>query len=227
MANVDVEVHIPKFGAPDFSMTAKQLGQSSRPSGRGASSDVWELVRLVNGMVSLDPQDVAQVGKCGFVKDLSVRVNFGLEYFVAKDLQDNISNAANKGVANFHHSILQKIKSHAQQHYEQFVEVIMAWEGDIKADLVKTLPTDKRPTSLQELQIKQAIGALVADWVVELEFRLKRRAYEWEKLDYPHIVKQMTSDPRVPVFMPTGLSLPPEPKGPAPRRKFAFPPCRP
>jgi hypothetical protein len=231
MADVDVEVHIPKFGAPDFSLTARQLGQSSRPSGHaGASSDVWELVRLVNGKVTLDPQDVDQIGKCYFVKDLSIRVDFGLEYFIAKDLQDNITNAANagdKGQANFHRSLLLKVKSHAQQHYEQFVEVIMAWEGDIKADLVKTLPTDKKPTSFQELQIKQAIGTLVADWVVELEFRLKRRAFEWEKLDYPHIEAQMKSDPRVSVFMPMGFSLPPVPKSPGPRGKIIFPTCRP
>jgi hypothetical protein len=231
MAGVDVEVHIPKFGAPDFSSTARQLGQSSRPSSRGrVSSDVWELVRLVNGKVSLDPQTVAQVGKCNFVKDLSVRVDFGLEYFVAKELQDNINSAANagdKGLANFHRSLLLRIKSHAQQHYDQFVDVITAWEGDIKADLRKTLPTDKRPTSLQELDIKERIGALVADWMVELEFRLTRRAFEWEKLDYPHIEAQMKSDARVSVFMPMGFGLPPVPKRPAARRKITFPACRP
>ncbi|MEN3364024.1 MAG: hypothetical protein V7606_1298 [Burkholderiales bacterium] len=231
MAGVDVDVHIPKFGAPDFSLTARQLGQNSRPSGHGsASSDVWELVRLVNGKVALDPQDVAQVGKCNFVKDLSVRVDFGLEYFVAKELQDNITNAAqagDKGQANFHRSLLLKIKSHAQQHYEQFVDVITTWEGDIKADLLKTLPTDKKPTSLQELQIKQGIGTLVADWMVELEFRLTRRAYDWEKLDYPHIAAQMKADPRASVFMPMGFSFPPVPTKPAARRKIIFPACRP
>ena len=228
---VDVDVHIPKFGAPDFGLTAKQIGQNSRPSGHGgASSDVWELVRLVNGKVSLDPQTVAQVGKCNFVKDLTVRIDFGLEYFIAKDLQDNIDNAAqagDKGRANFYRSLLLKIKSHAQQHYDQFVDVITAWEGDIKADLLKTLPTDKKPTSLQELEIKQGIGTLVADWVVELEFRLARRAYEWEKLDYPHIEAQMKGDPRVSVFMPMGFGIPPAPKSPAARRKVVFPACRP
>ncbi len=53
MDMVDVEVHIlPKFGAPNFSLTAKQLGTRLAPSGRGAGhagqpGAVWEVVRLV------------------------------------------------------------------------------------------------------------------------------------------------------------------------------------
>lgn len=53
------------------------------------------MVGLVNGKVSLDPQDVAQIGRCNFVKDLSIRVDFDLVYFVARDLKDNLNNAAN------------------------------------------------------------------------------------------------------------------------------------
>jgi hypothetical protein len=230
MANVDVSVYIPKFGAPDTSQTAKQLGQGAQPSGRGGGSDVWELVRLFNGRVTLNPQDVAQIGKCSFVDKLTIRVDFDLQYCIAKDLEDNITSAANAGdtgLANFHRWLLLRVKSHANQHYEQFVKVIMTWEGEIKADLLNRLPTDKKPTSLPELDIKQGIGTLVADWIAELQFRLQQRAFDWEKLDYPHIEAQMTSDPRVSVFMPMGFGLPPAPKKPAPRSKVKFPACRP
>jgi hypothetical protein len=102
MDTVDVEVHIlPKFGAPNFSLTAKQLGARLSPSGRlpghvGQPSDVWEVVRLVDGRATLDPQEVAQTDKCNFVKALSIRVDFGLEYFIASELQSNINIAANE-----------------------------------------------------------------------------------------------------------------------------------
>jgi hypothetical protein len=228
---VDVTVDIPKLGSPDVSLTARELGQRSRPSGHGTrASDVWEIVRL-DGKPSLDPQEVAQIGKCRFVKNLSVNVPFTLEYFVAKDLQDNVDNAvktqAPKGEQNFHRWLLQRVKGHAAQHYDQYVKVITAWKADIKQDLEKTLPTEKRPTSLQELEIKEQIGALVSDWIAELDFRLKQDAFQWEKTDYPHIEKQMKSTPGATVFMPTGLSLPPAPQSPASRRKVTFPPCRP
>lgn len=113
-----------------------------------------------------------------------------------------------KDLATFYRSLLLRVKWHAEQHYEQFVKVIADWEGDIKHDLVKTLPTDQKPTSLQVLEIKQAIGALVAGWVDELGYRMKLEAYKWEMSDYPVIEAQMKRDPRVSVFMPTGFSYP-------------------
>jgi hypothetical protein len=231
MDRVNVEVHTPKFGPPDFSLTARELGQRLRPPGQGGRpSDIWEIVRLVNGKVSLNPQDVAQISGCNFVKALSICVDFGLEYFVAKDLQDNIENAdklRDKGLGNFFRWLLLRVQSHARQHYEQFITVIMAWEGDIKNDLMKTLPAYQKPTSLQELDIKNGIGALVADWVVELEYRLKHRAFDWEKLDYPHIEAEMKRVPGASIFMPMGFGLPPIPQRPASRRKITFPPCQP
>jgi hypothetical protein len=111
MAPVDVEVRIPKLGPPDFSLTATLLGQRSGPPGHGGRPDVWEMVRLTNGKVSLDPQDIAQIGRCNFVKNLFIRIDFGLEYFVASDLRDNINNAANAGqtrLADFFHQLLRR-----------------------------------------------------------------------------------------------------------------------
>jgi hypothetical protein len=228
---VDVKVDIPKLGSPDLSLTAKELGQRSRPSGRGSRpSDVWEVVRLIDGKTSLDPQDVAKVGKCSFVKDLTVNVQFALEFFVAKELQDNADNAvrtqAPKSEQNFHRWLLQRVKTHAAQHYDQFVKVITAWKDEVRKDLEKSLPTEKKPTSLKEVEIKEQIGVLVSDWIAELDYRLKQEAFQWEKTDYPQIEKQMKSTPGAAVFMPTGLSLPPTPKSPASRRKVTFPPCR-
>jgi hypothetical protein len=231
MASVDVEVHIPKLGMPDFSWTARQLGQRSRPGNARPGdrpSDVWELVRLVEGKVSLDRQRVEQIHGCNFVKDLFIRIDFGLEYFVARDLQDGINKAeeaGDKALENFYRSLLLRIRSHAHQHYEQFVKVIMAWEGDIKDDLVKTLPTKHKPTSLPELDIKQAIGTLVSDWALQLEFRLKQRAFDWEKEDYPEIEADMRKNLGASTFMPMGLRLPPKPKSPASPRKVTFPRC--
>jgi hypothetical protein len=225
---VDVTVHLPKIGSPNFSHTARQLGQISRAGSR--LTDVWELVRLIDGKVSLDPQEVAQIDACRFVKDLHIHVRFGLEYFVASDLQNNVTNAKNSGntaLANFHRWLLLRVEGHALEHYKQFIEVIMTWEGDIKNDLAKALPTDQKPTSMQEEDIKKAIGALVSDWIVELEFRLKQAAFDWEHLDYPQIETQMNKYPGASVFMPMGFSLPNAPKGPASRTKVKFPPCRP
>lgn len=231
---MDVQVHIPKLGAPDLSLTASQLGGHSRPPGySGRPCDVWELVRLFNGRASLKPQDyVGQIGGCNFVKDLSIRVDLDLEYYVAKELQDNMTkanNAGDKALANFYHWLLNRVKWHAGEHYEQFVMVIMTWEGDIENDLAKTLPTDQKPTSLKELDIMNGVGALVSDWIVELDYRLKRAAYDWEQSDYPQIDAQMRSQKLAPVFIPTKMafSLPPLPQSPASRRKIAFPPCRP
>jgi hypothetical protein len=226
---VDVEVHLPKFGTPDFSFTARELGQRFQRPGHGnPPNDVWEIVHLVNGKVSLDPQNVAQIGACYYVSDLFIRVDFGLEYFIASDLKANKNNATqNRATANFYHWLLLRVQSHAKEHYEQFVKVIMTWEGDIKDDLVKTLPTDQKPTSLQELEIKSGIGGLVADWIVELEYRMKRAAFEWEKLDYPQIEAEMKNYPGNPLWTPTGFAVPPQPRSPASRRKLIFPSCRP
>ena len=80
MASVDVEVDIPKIGEPDLSKTAEALGK------------VWESV-LLTGKAIVDPYDVMQIGKCYFVEELLIRVDFALEYFVAKELQDNLINS--------------------------------------------------------------------------------------------------------------------------------------
>jgi hypothetical protein len=230
MDMVDVEVHIlPRFGAPDFSLTAKQLGARLAPLGRvaghgGQPGEVWEVVRLVNGKVKLDPQDVAQTGKCNFVNALAIRVDFALEYFIASDLQNNISNAPNIQVKNFYGLLLLKIKQHANEHYEQYIKEITDWEWDIKNSLMKTLPTQQNPTSQSVLEIKNAIGALVSDWFLQLDYRLKLAAYNWENTDYPRLSDWMKSQPGV--FMPQGLAIPPAPQKPAPPRPVIFPPCR-
>jgi hypothetical protein len=233
MDMVDVEVHIlPKFGAPDFSLMAKQLGARLSPLGRlpghvGQPSDVWEVVRLVDGRATLDPQEVAQIGKCNFVKALSIRIDFGLEYFIASELQTNINNAPNLQAKNFHTALLLKVKQHANEHYEQYVREIMAWEWDVKNALMNALPTQQKPTSLSVLDIKTAIGAMASDWLLELEYRLRVAAYNWENSDYPKITAWMTSQPGVSVFMPQGLAIPPAPQKPASPRQTSFPSCRP
>src|SRR5215468_6673682 len=150
MSSLDVKVAIPKFGQPDFSKTAKELG------------DVWESVSLV-GTVSLNPQDLGQTGSCWFVKDLLVSLDFRLDYFIAKEMDDNIKNAATVEEKNQHRGLLLRIRWHAHQHYEQFVKEITDWQAEIKADLLKILPTDRRTTSLQESEIKNKIGILVSE----------------------------------------------------------------
>jgi|SRR5215510_5726617 len=218
MASVDVEVHITpifKRDLPNDTLTAKQLG-------------LWEKVRLVSRKTDIKRQEVGQIGDCSFVKDLFVRIDFDLEYFIASDFKTNIidaTNNTNTQQANFWQNLLRKIKWHAEEHYEQFIKVIMDWEGDIKRDLVKTLPTDAKPTSATETKIKEGIGILVSDWLVELEFRLRKTAFDWEQEDYPNIEKQMTDGG---VFLPQGLPRPPDPGKQAPKRRaVAFPPCKP
>jgi hypothetical protein len=231
MDMVDVEVHIiPKFGAPNFSLTAKQLGARLAPSGRVAGrgsqpGEVWEVVRLVDGKVALDPQDVAQKGKCNFVKALGIRVDFKLEYFISSDLQNSISNAPDPQTKHFFSLLLLKIQRHANAHYEQYIKEIEDWEGDVQRALMQTLPTEQKPTSLSVLDIKNAIGALVSDWFLDLDFRLKRAANDWENEDYPKITDWMRTQPGV--FMPQGLAIPPGPAKPSPPRQVPFPPCRP
>jgi hypothetical protein len=211
---VDVEVNItPTFKEklPDETFTAKQLG-------------VWEMVRLVSRKPDLKRQEVAPIGSCYFVKDLFVSIDFDLEYFIASDFNTNIinaTNASNKQVANFWRGLLLKIKSHAKEHYDQFESVIAGWKADIKSDLVKTLPTDKKPTSAAEAKIKEGIGILVSDWLDELQFRLRQRAFKWEEDDYPKIEKQMKDGG---VFLPDGLPRPPKPGKPPKRQTVTFPP---
>ena len=214
---VDVEVNItPTFKEklPDDTSTAKQLG-------------VWEMVRLVSPKTDLKKQEVAQTtGGCYFVKDLLVSVDFNLDYFIASDFNAYIiaaTNDSNKQLANFWRNLLRKIKSHAKEHYDQFENVITDWKKDIKADLVKTLPIEAKPTSAPEAKIKEGIGILVTDWLAELEFRLRQTAFDWEEKDYPNIEKQMTDGG---VFLPNGLPRPPKPKKPAKRQPVAFPPCK-
>src|SRR4051794_34954512 len=115
MDSVDVEVHLPKWvGTPDVSRTAKEL-------------DAWELVSLTAKKLSLDPQEVAQNGRCNFVKELHLSVDFSLEYFVAKDFEDNKAKAAgNKGLTNFYAWLQLELKKHAAEHYAQFSKVILA-----------------------------------------------------------------------------------------------------
>src|SRR5262245_6657086 len=212
---VDVEVNItPTFKEkiPDETSTAKQLG-------------VWEMVRLVSRKTDIKRQEVAQVGGCYVVKDFFLSVDFDLQYFIASDFNTNIinaTNASNKQLANFWRGLLLKIKSHAKEHYDQFESVITDWKADIKGDLAKTLPTDKKPTSAAEAKIKEGIGILVSDWLDELQFRLRQRAFKWEEDDYPNIEKQMTTGG---VFLPDGLPRPPKPGKPPKRQTVTFPPC--
>jgi hypothetical protein len=204
-------------------------GFNANASASGDSATILRLEGTPTRSVWLAPLRAEQVQRARW-QGRTLRIDFGLEYFVASDLRDNINNAANAGqtrLADFFHQLLRRVEWHATQHYEQFVKVIMAWEGDIKDDLIKALPTERKPTSLSEIEIKKGIGALVADWVVELDFRMKRESVEWENSDYPKIQAQMQSYPGVSVFMPRPFSVPPKPQSPAARRKITFPPCRP
>jgi hypothetical protein len=191
--------------------------------------DAWEMVVINTEKPPINPETLAQIGKCSFVKDLTVCVKCGVGYYIASDLFDFIDqfkNAPHSMEGSFFKQLLSRIKSHAAQHYQQDSEVIIAWGVELQTMLRSTLPVENRPTSLQEPEILNRIGILVADWVVELEYRLERRAYYWDKSDYPKIQDWMKKFPGPPLAT-SGFPTPLEPRNRAPPQKMTFPHCKP
>jgi hypothetical protein len=154
MAGIDVTVHIPKIGNPDFSFTEKQL-------------KAWELVTfgIGPGGTCIAPLTFAQVGGCNFVKDCGISVHVDFAFRVARELKESIKDAqdaADKRPSNALQIILLHVEQHARTHYERVVNnVILTWESDLQKDLTKTLPTDRAPTSLPESGIQERIADLV------------------------------------------------------------------
>jgi hypothetical protein len=147
MSNFSVSVNVPsKLGDPTSKSKSKIGGQA-----HGVTVDTWEQVSL-SGKPAFAKQDVSKNGQCYFVKDLSIRVDFALEYFIAEELQNFIDDAVNdRPRRRFWEALLRRIKRHAESHYKQYVEVIEAWRKDILSDLSNKLPTEKRPTSSSQI----------------------------------------------------------------------------
>jgi hypothetical protein len=219
MAGLDVTVHIPKIGNPDFSFTEKQL-------------KAWELVTFSIGQAGsrIDPLNFAQVGGCNFVKDCGISVHVDFTFHVARELKESIKDAHDAGntpLANALHIILLRVEQHARTHYERVVNnVILTWESDLQKDLTKTLPTDRAPTSLPKSGIQARVADLVAYWVAELGYRMARDVNEWEREDYPQLEKFVHSIPGADVFL-SGFPIPRFLKKQPSRPTIAFPACRP
>ena len=219
MAGLDVTVHIPKLGNPDFSFTEKQL-------------KAWELVTfsIGQGGSRIAPLNFAQIGGCNYVQDCGISVHVDFTYRVARELQEHITDAATAGntaLANIHTNILLRVKWHAGNHYERVVNsVIPAWESDLQKELAKTLPTDHAPTSLQESEIQARIAELVAYWVGELGYRMARDVNDWERADYPQLSTFMRS-PQIGGWMPLDFPVPKFREKQPSRPKITFPRCQP
>lgn len=219
MAGLDVTVHIPKIGTPDFSFTQTQL-------------KAWELVtfNIGQGGIRIDPLTFAQMGGCNYVKDGGISVHVDFTFRVARELKESIKaaqDATDKRLSNALHIILLHVEQHARTHYERVVNnVILTWESDLQKDLTKTLPTERTPTSLPESGIQERIADLVAYWVSELGFRMARDVNEWEREDYPKLEKVMHNTPGADVFT-SGFPIPRFLKKQPSRPTIAFPACRP
>ena len=165
--SINVAPKIAPLPEPNTRLTAKKL-------------DAWEMVVINTEKPTINPETLAQIGKCSFVKDLTVCVKCGVGYYIASDLFDFIGqfkDAPHSMEGSFFKQLLSRIKSHAAQHYQQDSEVIIAWGvGRRTSDYVKEhfAGVENRPTSLQEPEILKSVGILVADWVVELEYHLKQ-----------------------------------------------------
>jgi len=147
MSNFPVSVNVPKLETPTTKSKSKIAGSHSH----GVAVDTWEQVSLV-GTAAFDKQDVSKSGRCYFVSDQSIRVDFTLQYVIAEELQtfiDDAIAATDLPRKQFWQALLRRIKQHAESHYNQYVEVIKAWKKDVESDLPTKLPTDKK-TNLVE-----------------------------------------------------------------------------
>ncbi|WZO98443.1 hypothetical protein EP7_000022 [Isosphaeraceae bacterium EP7] len=215
MAKLSVNVALAELKGPDFKSSMKTL-------------NAWELVRFDVGLggtpVTLT---VSQVAKCNSVDECTIDVPIGVSYSIASELKDNITNAQTTAERNDHRQLLMRIETHARAHYSRVAKpLIPDWEADIRKDLDKTLPTRKTPTSEDEGQIQARLAPLVAYWVEELGYRIKKDVNGWEKTDYPQLVKFMQNFRSLSVFLPDGLPIPKFASKPPKRPAITFPACQ-
>jgi hypothetical protein len=217
MAAISVNLSVPKLGSPDYSLTSTQL-------------KAWEVVKFTPGLggTPIDPWEVAPIGGCNYVKACGINVTVGVQYFVAKEINDNIVGAVDKQQSNAYRNLRLRIEHHARAHYDRVVKtVIPAWHKEIQKDLETSAPTDRKPTSLSDAEIQKQIVALVSHWIVELGFRIEKDVNDWEKQDYPELTKFLRKLIGLDWFLPNGFPVPEFRKSAPPRPKIAFPACVP
>jgi hypothetical protein len=215
MAAISVKVSVPELGNPDFRRTAKEL-------------NAWELVKITAKAGDKINLEIGQNGGCNHVNTCGVNVTIGVEFSVAKDINDAIAGAVEKQVSNAWRQLRLRIVHHAREHFNRVVkDVIPAWQKNIQKDLESSLPTQQKPTSLAELEIHKQVGALVAYWIVELGFRMEKDINDWERQDYPELTRFVHKLAGLEWFLPDGFPVPEFRKSAQPRPKIAFPACVP
>jgi hypothetical protein len=215
MAEISVKVSIPELGNADFRRTAKEL-------------DAWELVKITAKAGDKIDLKIGQNSGCSHVTTCGVSVTVGVEFSVAKDINDAIAGAVEKQVSNAWRQLRLRIVHHAREHFNRVVkDVIPPWQKNFQKDLEATLPTERKPTSLAELEIHKQVGTLVAYWIAELGFRMEKDINDWERQDYPELTKFLRDLKGIEWFLPNGFPVPQFRKSAPPRPKIAFPACVP
>lgn len=185
--------NMPTVPKPSYAKTINSLG-------------AWERANLILSPAFSPVVESSNPGKdnASYLKSLDIDIKPTYEYFIGRELMELakdgylLSNSSAINIpkdADFRSmricfkKVLFRVRKHAVQHFHIYDAKVKAFEKDFMT-AVQGLPSSKNPYPMKKADMEKHVADFVGYHMDLLKRRLWQATCNWEKKDYPDLLKK-------------------------------------
>jgi hypothetical protein len=177
---ITLEMDVPGVDpAPSYSRDDTQLG-------------AWEKANILFTAQSFSVCDhtISNGAESSFVTDIGIRLNpLTLQYFIARHIFENMNDRTlDTGTRITWRQIHGRILRHAHEHFVRYRQVVDAMRQTISQRFA-AMPTRNNPIQIPQADLEAYANGLLAYLVARLHHELWRTTCDWERADYPTLLR--------------------------------------
>ena len=177
--NITLDLPVPADPAPDYSRDQSQLGAWERADFRFTAGQWKVCVPVVKNNI-----------ESSFVTDIGIRLaQPTFEYFISSHIYDNMNDQVQTTAVRIAWKRVNgRIQAHAQEHFNRYRQVVASMQQTIMKRFA-ALPTCNNPIQIPQQELEAYVDKLLDYLVALLQFELWKTTCDWEKKDYPNLLK--------------------------------------
>lgn len=200
--NINVNMNLPATNpAADYTRDETQLG-------------AWEKANLLLNVQQSSACDSVVNGgiESSFVTDIGIRfTRADFEYFIARHIFENMNDHGRDiSERNIWRQIHGRILVHAREHFVRYRQVVETMRQDFLQKF-SALPNRNNPIQMPKQDLETYVTSLLQYLTARLHFELWQTTCNWERQDYPTLLRGISVGGRFVPACGTSPVVPPEP----------------
>ncbi len=158
--------------------------------------NAWELAKFeFRPQISYDVEKVIISGQKGsFVKSVDYSfASSNFEFFIANEIYQKANDKLiDRSLRGTWRRIYWRVKKHGKEHFTRYRQVVGVMENELIAYL-RTLPSKKNPLMISKAELESYLFKYLTYFTAKLNHELWKTTCNWEKKDYPNLLKGINS----------------------------------